>query len=98
MPIIDKEIVNRLAKMVRFDFESKEEKEALVGDFNKIIDYFEKLKKIDTSGARPVTGGGESKNEKRNDVKNDLRKEYNETGFVFPEKEEGYNKIPPVFE
>lgn len=98
MPTIDKKLVDRLAKLARFDFESEKEKEALVGDFNKIIDYFKKLEKVDTSEALPVIGGGLNENEKRDDTKNDLREEFNKTSPVFPEKEDGYNKIPPVFE
>lgn len=92
---INKKTLEHLAKLVRIKLEPKEETE-LLKDLQKILDYFEELKTLDTKEVKPMTGGTLLKNILREDegkinTNEDAGKE------AFPETQKGFLKIPPVF-
>ena len=95
--MIDKKTLEKLAALVRIDIEKKEEN-ALIHDLKEILNHFEELNALDTSGVSPMTGGTLLTNEFREDdvedkgLNNDLVKEQ------FPGVKNGFLKIPPVFE
>lgn len=93
---IDKETLARLAALARIELDPKEE-EKLLKDLRNILDYFEELKELDTSGVKPMDGGTHSKNVFREDAE---REDTNRGAGIdaFPETQERYLKIPPVFE
>lgn len=96
--IIDKETVRKLSELARIEPEMDSQKnEKLISDLSSILDYFGELKKIDTEGVSPVIGGASVESVFRPD---EVRDEHKESLIrsQFPESEDGYLKIPPVFE
>ncbi len=96
MSSIDKQTLEHLANLARLELDPKEE-ERLLGDLVKILNYFKELQELDTSNVAPLTGGGELKNIFREDEE---RGNTNQKLGVeqFPETQDGFLKIPPVFE
>lgn len=94
MPKINKELLEHLAKLSRINL--GENKEKMLDDFSGVVDYFEKLDELDIEGVEPVSGGTRLKNQWREDgdTKRIVSQKAREQ---FPEEEDGYNKIPPVF-
>jgi len=93
---INKETLQHLAKLARLELDPKEE-EKLREDLGKILDHFKELQALDTSSVVPMTGGTDLKNIFREDAE---RENTNQKKGVdaFPETQNGYLKIPPVFE
>ena len=73
------------------------EEEKLLKDLQKILDHFTELKEVKTEGVEPLTGGTTLKNSFRKDEEG---KSANRGAGVdaFPEKQDGFLKVPPVFE
>lgn len=93
---IHKHDLERLAKLARIELDPKEE-EKLLKDLASILDYFKELQELDTKDVPPMTGGTDLKNVFRGDAE----RENTDRGAgteSFPEKEDGYLKVPPVFE
>lgn len=93
---INKKVLRHLAELSRFELEGREE-EKLLKDLQEIVAFFEELKSLDTAGGGPMADGTELKGVFRDDEKG------NKTNLgagkeLFPEKEGGYLKIPPVFD
>jgi aspartyl-tRNA(Asn)/glutamyl-tRNA(Gln) amidotransferase subunit C len=61
------EDVEKVALLARLQF-SEEEKKQLVADLNRILDYFEKLKELDTEDVPPTSHVLPLKNVFREDV------------------------------
>lgn len=93
---INKHELEHLAKLARIEIDAKEE-EKLITDLGKILEHFNELKEIDTANVEPMAGGTDLKNIFREDTE---RENTNRGAGVsaFPEKENGYLKVPPVFE
>ncbi len=95
MPISDKEM-EHLKRLARLEL-SPEETQELKADLNRILDYFEELRALDTEGvpelARPVS----SVNVFREDV---LRPglTHEEAMALAVETEEGFYKVPRTVE
>ena len=99
---IGKKELEHLAKLSRIELEPGEE-EKLIKDLSNILEYFEELKKLDTSTVAPMTGGTDLRNVFREDAKEDGSggpENTNQGAGVeaFPESNNGFLKIPPVFE
>ena len=92
---INKKTLEHLAKLVRIELEPKEET-GLLKDLQKILNYFEELKALDTKEVKPMTGGTLLKNIFRED---EGKININESAGkeAFPENQKGFLKIPPVF-
>lgn len=92
---LTKSHLEHLAKLARIDIEKKKE-EKLLRDLQKIIDYFEELKTLDTKSSGPAAGSTGLINVARPDIADD---ELSGRGRqLFPEEEEDYLKVPEVFE
>jgi len=93
---INQESLKHLAKLARLELGEAEEKK-LLKDLQKILDYFEELKRVDTENVEPLSGGTEIKNAFREDAE---REDTNRSAgtAAFPETRDGFLKIPPVFE
>ena len=96
MDSITKETLEHLAELARIELTPHEE-EKLLTDLQKILDYFEEIKKLDTLGVTPIAGGTRLKNIFRDDEERENMNRGAGTD-AFPEKENGFLKIPPVFE
>ena len=100
--MLTKKDLEHLAELARIDLKAGEEKK-LIKDLSNILDYFKELQELNTDGVEPMTGGTDLKNALREDV---LEKD-SETGKAclqvgrgkeaFPDEENGYLKVPPVF-
>lgn len=85
-----------LAELARIELDEKES-EKLLADLGKILGHFTELQELDTSAVPPMAGGTDLKNIFRGDGD----RENSDRGAgadAFPEKEDGYLKVPPVFE
>ena len=50
---IDKSTVERIAELSKLKFDSSEQ-EAILKDMNRMLDFVEKLKEVDTEGVEPL--------------------------------------------
>lgn len=97
MSKIDKKTIDHLASLARFEITSKEEKEGLLKDFQNIIDYFDSLSEVDVSGVDPIIGGSFHEDSHRSDDSLKDRIKNEDPSKDFPETEDGYNKVPKIF-
>jgi aspartyl-tRNA(Asn)/glutamyl-tRNA(Gln) amidotransferase subunit C len=65
--IIDKETVEKVANLARLEL-AEDEKEAMIKDMSKILDFMAKLNEIDTSGVEPLVYMTDEVNVLRDDV------------------------------
>ncbi len=93
---ITKKTIQHLAKLARLELTPREE-EKILTDLSKILAYFEELQALDTSHVEPMTGGTHLKNIFREDAASEANRGAG-TYDAFPESEDGFLKIPPVFE
>lgn len=101
---INKQELERLAKLARIELDPNEE-EKLLRDLGNILDHFKELQELDTTDVPPMTGGTDLANVLREDGVDDLKtnggRENTNRGAgvdAFPESKDGYLKVPPVFE
>ncbi|MEK7657635.1 MAG: Asp-tRNA(Asn)/Glu-tRNA(Gln) amidotransferase subunit GatC [Patescibacteria group bacterium] len=93
---IDKQNLKYLAELSKIELNEKSE-DKLLKDIQAIFDYFEELKEVDTKNIESMSGGTIEKNVFRED-------EFMGAGTsrklidAFPEKENGFLKVPAVFE
>ncbi len=94
--LINKKLLQHLTELARLELMNREE-ERLLKDLQEILSHFEELQKLDTADIKPVSGGTNLKNIFRED---ELRvNKYAGAGAeAFPDNEDGFLKIPPVFE
>lgn len=92
---INKQTIEKLAKLARIELPPREE-EKILKDLGKILDHFNDLQNADVANAIPMTGGTTFKNIFRED---DERENTNAVSGTesFPETKDGFLKIPPVF-
>jgi aspartyl-tRNA(Asn)/glutamyl-tRNA(Gln) amidotransferase subunit C len=95
--MIDKKTLEHLAKLARLELHSHEE-EKMLHDLGKVFEHFEELKELDTESVVPLTGGTESKNVLRDDNKKQKPIARDVALEAFPHVEQGFLKVPPVFE
>lgn len=91
---LDKELVDNLADLAKLKFE-EDGKQEILADLNKILDFVEKLKELNTLEVEPLIHITEGKNILRTDeVKQVISKE--EALKNAPEKDKDYIKVPKV--
>ncbi len=93
---ITRQELEHLAELGRIELDPKEE-EKLLKDIGNMLEHFKELENLKTSDVAPVTGGSDLKNVFREDD----RPENTNRGVgvdAFPESENGFLKVPPVFE
>lgn len=93
---LTKHDLEHLAKLARIELDPKEE-EKLLKDLGNILDHFKELQAVDTANIAPMMGGTDLKNVFRDDTE---RENTNRGAGVdaFPEKKDGFLKVPPIFE
>ena len=97
---IGRQELEHLAKLARIRLDPKEE-EGLLKDLANILEHFKELQILDTSAVPPMTGGTELRNVFREDGEENGGSENtnrSEGVEAFPQKKNGFLKIPPVFE
>jgi aspartyl-tRNA(Asn)/glutamyl-tRNA(Gln) amidotransferase subunit C len=95
---IDKKTLEYLAELSRIEIDKKQEGK-LLNDLRKILGHFEELKEVNTENVEPMAGGTIEKNVFREDKESSKFKvQSSKLTGQFPEKENGFLKIPPVFE
>jgi len=93
---ISKHTLEHLAKLARIELDPNEE-EKLLADLTEILNYFKELEALDTADVPPMAGGTDLKNSLREDGERESTNR-GEGVESFPESENGFLKIPPVFE
>ena len=94
--IINKKIIQHISELARIDLQEKE-MDKLLGDLQKILDYFKELQELDTSKVKDELS-------LRPDLKlfrDDSEREKTNQGKgrnSFPAVEDNFLVIPPVFE
>ena len=97
---IGKRELEHLAKLARIELDPREE-EKLLKDLSAILEHFQELQALDTSTVPPMTGGTDLKNVFREDTEENGGRENTNRGAgveAFPNPQNGYLKVPPVFE
>ncbi|MDP1688932.1 MAG: Asp-tRNA(Asn)/Glu-tRNA(Gln) amidotransferase subunit GatC [bacterium] len=92
---ITKKEIEHLAELSRLEVSDKEITK-LEHDLGEILNYFNELKEVNTDGIKPLTGGTDL----MNSIRIDEPERTEDTGKgkdQFPEKEDGYLKVPSVF-
>lgn len=93
---ITEETVDKIAELAKLEFNTAE-KQALVGDMNKILTFMEKLDELDTEGVEPLIYMTEEINALRTDV---VVQEitHEEALKNAPKKDSDYFRVPKVLE
>jgi aspartyl-tRNA(Asn)/glutamyl-tRNA(Gln) amidotransferase subunit C len=93
---IDKETVEKVAHLARLEL-AEEEKEKMIEDMSKILDFMAKLNEIDTSGIEPLVYMTNESNVVRQDVvKQEITHE--EALLNAPKHDEDYFLVAKVIE
>lgn len=95
---INEKTLEYIAMLAKIDLKN-EEKESLLEDVKEILNYFRQLQEVNTDGVQPMNGGTALRNVFRNDNQtNEALASYTDLREAMPEEENGYLKIPKVFE
>jgi aspartyl-tRNA(Asn)/glutamyl-tRNA(Gln) amidotransferase subunit C len=93
---ITKEDTGHVAELARLRF-NEDDIELFTRQLNKILEYFEKLKNVDTSSVAPSTHSVDITNAYRDDhVKNSIPVEHSLSNA--PDSEQAYFKVPKIIE
>ncbi len=93
---IDEKTVDEVAHLARLEL-SGEEKQAMIKDMNKILDFMDKLNEIDTTGVEPLVYMTDTVNSFRDDVvKQEITHE--EALKNAPKHDENYFLVAKVIE
>jgi aspartyl-tRNA(Asn)/glutamyl-tRNA(Gln) amidotransferase subunit C len=93
---IDKETVDKVAHLARLEL-AEDEKEKLMGDMGKILDFMAKLNEIDTTGVEPLVYMTDEINVLREDVvKQEITHE--EALLNAPKHDDNYFLVAKVIE
>ncbi len=97
--MISKKEVEHLAKLARIGL-SEKELEKMQEDIASILDYFEKLKKIDVSGIEPTSHAVVLKNVMRSDEEKKTNEKDEKTKLLSaaPETKDNYLKVKAILE
>lgn len=95
-PEVTKELLEHLAKLARLKIQPAEY-EKYMKDLSEVLAYVDQLSEVDTTGVSPMNGCTDLINVFREDEPqaNNLR---GQGVNSFPETQDGYLKVPPVFE
>lgn len=92
----DIQTIKKLAHLARLEFNEEKEQEMLQ-DLNKILNWMDKLRELDTESVEPLTHMSEEVNVLREDVaKNTVTHE--EALKNAPKKDSDYFRVPKVME
>ncbi len=88
------ELVDKLATLAKLEFEG-ERKEQLKQDFQKILDFVDKLSELDTDGVEPLIHLSDTVTEFRNDEVS-ITISHEQALKNAPQKDSDYFKVPKV--
>ena len=92
--IITEELFDKIAHLARLEF-SDEEKEEMMKDMTRIVDWVEKLEELDTGNVEPLTSMSHEMNVLRKDEPTGHLSR--ETALQnAPQSENGFFKVPKV--
>ena len=94
--MINKEEVRHIAKLARLGLTEKE-MEKMREELSAILDYAEKLKKLNTEGIEPTSHSVAVENVFREDKENPELVEKEKLLEMVPERKESFVKVKPVF-
>jgi aspartyl-tRNA(Asn)/glutamyl-tRNA(Gln) amidotransferase subunit C len=89
---VDKNTIRKIIHLSRLEFDEKAE-ESLLKDVNKILDWVEKLKEIDTEQVKPLTHMSDEVNVLREDIVGNTLK-HEEALLNGPKKDSDYFRVP----
>src|SRR4051812_25480962 len=92
---ITKETLDYLAKLARIDLTPEEEKRFLK-ELQNIVHHVAELQSVNTEGIAPMNGGGALETIFRDDAER-FGTNQGEGPEQFPNKENGFLKVPPIF-
>lgn len=91
---LDEKTVNKIASLAKLEFNGTE-KEAILKDMKKMLDFVSKLEEVDTDGVEPLIQMTDETNILREDIaKTDITQK--EALKNAPKKDSTYFKIPKV--
>jgi len=99
--MISKKEVQHIAKLARLGI-NKEEEKIFRKDFFSILNYFNILKEVDTSGVEPMFNPtdyflrGKFKEMREDKIQPQTEAETDRLRSAFPEKEKGYLKVKSI--
>ena len=93
---IDKNTINKIAKLSRIKLEEKEA-DSLIKDLNSILDWVEQLNEVNTEKVEPLSNISLSTLPKREDI-SENKNNSKEILSNAPDKLEGYFAVPKVVE
>ncbi len=96
MPKIDDSTVDKLATLSRLEFDGKE-KEEIVHDLNRMLDFVGKLNEVETKGIEPLIYMTDTTNVLREDEVKQTITQQQALGNA-PQKDSDYFKVPKVVE
>lgn len=88
------ELVDKLAQLAKLEFKG-EKKEQIKGDFQKMLNFVDKLNELDTEGVEPLIHMSDTVNEFRADALEETIG-HEEALKNAPEKDSDYFKVPKV--
>lgn len=91
---IDDKTIDHIARLSRLEF-SGDERKAITGDLERILDLVNKLNELDTTGVEPLIHMTDANNVLRDDV---VREEisHEEAMRNAPKKDSDYFRVPKV--
>lgn len=95
MAEINKKELHHLAKLARVELRESEE-EKLLKDIQEIVGYVAELQSVNTENVPPMNGGTGLQNVFREDGGEPSFKDTDKIRAAFPEKDNGYLKVPRV--
>lgn len=93
---ITKKTLEHLAYLARIKLTPGEEKK-LLGDLQKILDYFQELQELPVAASRDIPNTAYVKNVFRQDESRE-NTNHRQGTEAFPEEKDGFLKVPEVFE
>lgn len=94
MPKIDKDTVDKLATLSRLEFDGKE-KEEILHDLNRMLDFVSKLNEVDTKNVEPLVYMTDTVNVLREDEVKQTITQHQALSNA-PQKDSDYFKAPKV--
>ena len=91
---VSDELVDKLAHLAKLEFEG-EKKERIKEDFQKILNFVDKLSELDTEGVEPLIHMSDTVTEFREDVVKETIS-HEEALKNAPQKDSDYFKVPKV--
>lgn len=93
---VSDELVDKLASLAKLEFKG-ERKEAIKNDFQRMLNFVEKLDELDTENVEPLIHMSDSVNEFRDD-KVSQTISHEEALKNAPQKDSDYFKVPKVLD